>query len=204
MTKKEIAQQIKHKIREGKSQQEVFDEISALSYRNEEELANIVKYYPSIRLRKRNHKGNTILLILLALVVLVETFSVIFASFALGGASFTAILTGLLRPALLFLLMVLCSKYTARAHLYLSFINSFMVFKLFIHLITNRIDTGFLILAVIYVMVMIASIYMHKRLVLGYTRLKERYLNNEGQERMRYVYEFYDQPECHSETTATF
>jgi hypothetical protein len=64
--------------------------------------------------------------------------------------------------------------------------------KLFIHFISYRVDTGFLILAAICVMVMIASIYMHKKLVLGYTRLKERYLNNQGQELMRYVYEFHD------------
>ncbi len=70
MTKKEARQLAKQKIKEGKTQQQAFDEIKATSDRPAEEIADIVKAIPTLDARQKNKTLNYILIGLLALTIL--------------------------------------------------------------------------------------------------------------------------------------
>ena len=75
MTNKEIRKHATERIEEGKSRQEVFEELSETVKMAKDDLAKIIRFIPSLELRKKHKVAHVTLLILLGISVLFKMFA---------------------------------------------------------------------------------------------------------------------------------
>jgi len=189
MTKREVRKLVQLKIKEGKTQQQTFDEILELSDMPAEEIANIVKVIPTLASRQKNKIFNVILIVLLSLTVLSKIISGI-PIVLQNGLKWIPIL--FLLPIINVLLLWGVATYKANFHRFVAIFTILGILNSLSKIIGVPFNYLLLIDFSIYAVLIILGFYCQSKLTPGYDKMKERYLSNEGDTLIRDKFVFDD------------
>ena len=175
--RREIAKEACKLLKEGMPKQQAF-EVLVEQYKYSKDVAEILSKIPSLKRSKKYHFWNIVLLILLIILELHNFLN----------PSLSIIYYGLL-------IYVVATKMT-RYYFWiplLSFIAiTVVIYFLFSASTKIQLLTAFFVLA-IYLPAGLLSIWLAKKLCPSVTEKKEMYTNEEGENRMRLVYDFNDE-----------
>ena len=189
MTKREVRKLVQLKIKEGKTQQQTFDEILELSDMPAEEIANIVKVIPTLESRQKNKIFNVILIVLLSLTVLSKIISGI-PIVLQNGLKWIPIL--FLLPIINVLLLWGVATYKANFHRFVAIFTILGILNSLSKIIGVPFNYLLLIDFSIYAVLIILGFYSQSKLTPGYDKMKERYISNEGDTLIRDKFVFDD------------
>lgn len=189
MTKKEIRKLALQKIKEGKTQHKTFEELKGTSGIPSTELANIIKAIPTLALRNKYKILNDILIGLLGITFAFKIMTGILLIIE-NGVSWIPIL--FILPIINVFLLWGVATYSGSTH---RLVGVFGVLSL-----TNTISNlneGFLAFIDFGILVAIIGLgyYLQSKLTPGYRTIKEKYLNNQNQSRLRNKIVFNDREE---------
>ncbi|MBK9636569.1 MAG: hypothetical protein IPO63_01640 [Bacteroidetes bacterium] len=175
--RREIAKEARKLLKEGMPKQEVF-EVLVEQYKYSKDVATILSGIPSLKRSKRYHFWNIVLLIL---IIILELHNLLYPSLSI-------IWYGLL----IYIVATKMTRYYFWIPL-LSFIAiSVAIYFLFSATTKLQLFIGFFVLA-IYLPAGLLSIWLVKKLCPSVTEKKEMYTNEDGENRMKLVYDFNDE-----------
>jgi phosphate/sulfate permease len=175
---KKISNLAKELIKQGKQKQEVYEElVNEYKYRNQ--IADIVRYSPSIEKQKKYLIWNTIYLIFLSLITLLS----------------------LLNPTLGIIWLVLLVAIVALKKFKYYYWNTILgvitiisvIGLAFYHGANDGFESVVLLISVslpLALILIIGGVYLPKKLTPKYTERKEKYKDRNGKERIRIVHLF--------------
>lgn len=177
---------VRSKIESGAAPQQVYDELRGPGNTVDEKLADDVRYVPSLERRAKNRTGHYVLMGLLLVAAgwnlsawayvqkPVDLAMVLMAIFGLG------LLTALFAVA----------KYWRRAHAYASLLAFLEVMQS--RYLPQATDAAGLLPVLLLGATAVLAMWLQRELTPDYIKLKEKYRNAEGQERLREVVRFGD------------
>lgn len=188
MTNKQLLKEIDKQIKNGKSQQAIFDEMSLTSSLTNEDLANLISKTSPLPLRKKNKIWIHVAIIFFVLGIcstLIEIIGVI----ATNGFDIMLI-AYLIRIAFQVFIILKLLEFNNRIYRIILILFGFAFIKYLIEL--TQIEIGLVQLIDIGLLLgeFILIIYLKSTLFPGYEIEKETYYNQDNNYRMRYIYRF--------------
>lgn len=187
MTNRQQRKLVRAKIEAGASPQQVYDELHGAGNAADEELADLVRYVPTMERRAQYRRGEWVLIGLLCFAVAWK-FGVVVPAEALKswpsavfhsafGIGYAISLFGV-------------AKYWRKAHM----LAGLLAFMDVMRIRDEPGGTGGMDVAVILLFVVLAVLgfYLQRELTPAYIKLKEQYRNPEGQARLRELVRFGD------------
>lgn len=189
MTKRQLRKAAKKSILEGKSKQETFENLKISSKISNEELAKIIQITPSLEAREKFKTLNGILIGTLLITVLFKMLAGIPIVIE-NGIKWIPVL--FLLPIINILLLIGVATYSPNAHKLVGIFTIIGLFRGMGNIIGNDLD-GFIIFDLIIAAAMIGlGFYLNSKLTPEFSKSKELYQNDQGEDRMRYVIKFKD------------
>jgi len=189
MTKREAQKLVQQKIKEGKTQQQTFDEIIELSDIPAEEIAAIVKVIPTLDSRRKYKTLNVILIVLLSLTVLSKIISGI-PIILQNGITWIPVL--FLLPAINVLLLWGVATYKSNFHRFVAIFTILGILNSLSKIIGVPFNYLLLIDFAFYAALIILGFYCQGKLTPGYDKMKERYISSDGETLIRDKFVFDD------------
>jgi hypothetical protein len=187
MTNREQRKLVRTRIEAGASPQQVYDELHGPGNAADEQLADLVRYVPTLERRAQYRTGQWVLLGLVCFVVAWKLSLVISAAVEKDWSSvvFHSALAAGYATALFAV-----AKYWRKAHSLAGILAFLEVMQ--VHDRPAHVD-GMNLLVILLLGVLAAlSLYLQRKLTPDYIKLKEPYRNNEQQARLREVVRFGD------------
>ena len=187
MSKKEIRKIVKKNILDGKTKQEIFEELKETSYRSHQVLAKIIRKVPSLQAIKKYNPLNNILIVLLAIMILIKIAIGMFIIIE-SGFSFSIIVTNwfsflFILPIVDIFLLIGVATYSPNSHIYVAI----WAFYSISHIIKFE---RFLCLGLIAIIGL--GFYLNSKLYPKYLTVKKRYKDSHGLTRLKNVIKFED------------
>lgn len=189
MTRKELRKAAEQMVQAGMGRQQVFNELRVQSGLPEEKVAQVVRYVPSLESRERYMTAQAMLIGLLVLTIVIK----------LGIALLQVIQVGLAWTPFIFLLpliniALLYGVVTYRGRAY-HFVGLFAFFTLTRIVFDLNSSTSWFVWVDVAIAAALLGLgyFLNSKMVPGYQEVKEKYVNAEGQERLRNVIQFPDQ-----------
>ena len=189
MTKKEVRQLAKQKIKEGKTQQQTFEEIKETSDRPSEEIANIVKQIPTLAARQKNKTLNYVLIGLLALTILSKMLAGIPIALQDGIKSLPIIF---ILPIINILMLWGVSTYSVGAHRVTGFLSLLALLRSLGDILGKPFEPLVLVDLVLIGGMLFLGFYLNNKLTPGYDIVKEKYTDSQGRTKLRNKIKFED------------
>jgi hypothetical protein len=187
MTKKEARKAAKKSILDGKTKQETFETIKETSKLPTEDLAKIIQSIPSLKARQKYKTLNLVLIVLLSLTVLFKMLAGI-PIIIENGIKWVPVL--FILPIINILLLIGVYTYSPNSH---KWVAIFTILGL-LHSLSDILGQPFEPLILIDLTIAAGLIglgfYLNSKLCPDYLIVKERYQNNQGQDRLRNVIKF--------------
>lgn len=187
MTKKEARKAAKQSILNGKTKQETFEELKGTSKLPTEDLAKIIQTIPSLKVREKYRTLNIILIVLLSLTVLFKMLAGIPIIIENGIKWFPVLF---ILPIINILLLVGVATYSPSSHKFVAIFTIIGLLRSLGDLIGKPFEPFMLIDLSIAAGLIGLGFYLNSKLCPDYLTVKERYQNNQGQDRMRNVIKF--------------
>ena len=187
MTKRELRKSVKRSILDGKSKQEVFQELKETSKLPTEDLAKIIQSIPSLNARQKYKTLNIILIVLLSLTVLFK----MIAGFPIileNGIKWLPIL--FLLPIINILLLVGVVTYYPNSHKWVAIFTILSLLRSLSVIFGQPFEPFIIIDLVIAAGLIGLGFYLNSKLSPEYLTVKELYQNRQGQDRLRNVIKF--------------
>lgn len=182
VTKKDIRKLVLHKIEEGKSQQEIFEEIKQEVRNPAREIAQQVRSIATLDKRNNYKTAHAVLVILLAIIVLFKVLAGVFVVIE-NGIRWTPMIIAY--PFIYIIILYGVIKYRG---FYFKFAAAFLLFgnlKPLLQLFTEGFKP-MLVIDLIFVAVVVAlCIYLSKKMFPDFKAIKEKYTNSNGQNRLK-------------------
>lgn len=187
MTTREQRKLVRIKIEAGTSPQKVFDELHGPGNAADEQLADLVRYVPTMERRAQYRTGQWVLMVLLC-IALAWKFGVVVPAEALKGWP-SAVFHSAFGIGYAIALFAV-AKYWRKAHM----LAGLLAFMDIMRIHDEFGGTGGMDVAVILLFVVLAVLgfYLQRELTPAYIKLKEQYRNAEGQARLRELVRFGD------------
>lgn len=182
MTKKEVRKLAQQKIKEGKTQQQTFEEIKEESDRPAEEIAIIVKGIPTLAKRQKYKSLNSVLIGLLVLTIALKMNSGIPIVVEKGIKWFPIIF---ILPLINVFMLWGVSTFRASFHRFAAVLTMISVIRNLKHFLGESFEPMLILDLMIYGGIIFLGFYLQGKLTPGYATVKERYTNSEGQARLR-------------------
>lgn len=188
MPKNELRKQIRSKIEAGATPQQVYDELHGPGNAANEQLADLVRYVPTLERRAEYRTGQRVLMGLLCMAIAWKL-GVVVPTVAEQGRWPLAVFPAAF-GIIYAIALVAVAKYWRRAHT----LAGLLAFVDIMRINDKRAGMEGMDLPVILLFGVLAvlGIYLQRVLAPDYIKLKERYTNAEGQARLREVVRFGD------------
>jgi hypothetical protein len=188
-TKKEVRKFAKQSILEGKTKQDTFETLKVSSKMQTEELAKIIQAIPSIQARQKHKALNMILIGLLSLTVLLKMMAGIPIIIDNGIKWFPVLF---ILPIINILLLIGVVTYSQNSHKWVAIFTILGLLRSLSDILGQPFEPLILIDLTIAAGLIGLGFYLNAKLCPNYSTTKERYQNNQGQERLRNVIKFND------------
>ena len=189
MTKKEVTKSAKQSILEGKTKQETFESLKTSSKLSAEELAKIIQPIPSLQARQKYKTLQMILIGLLLLTILIKMTAGI-PIVIQNGIRWLPVL--FVFPIINILLLIGVANYMQSSHKFVAIFTLLSLVRSTNEFLGQPLDI-FMIIDLILIAGLIGlGFYLNAKLCPDYSIKKERYQNNQGQDRLRNVIQFND------------
>lgn len=189
MTKKEVRKAAKQSILECKTKQETFETLKATSKLPIEDLAKIIQTIPSLQARQKYKTQNMILIGLLSLTVLFKMMAGIPIIIENGIKWFPILL---ILPIINILLLIGVATYSQSIYKAVAFFTLFGLLRSLSDILGQPFEPLIIIDLSIAAGLIGLGFYLNSKLCPDYTIIKEKYQNNQGQDRLRNVIKFND------------
>ncbi|MBP8823270.1 MAG: hypothetical protein KBH07_06475 [Flavobacteriales bacterium] len=178
---------IRSKIEAGASPQQVYDELHGPGNAADEQLADLVRYVPTLERRAEYRTAQLVLLFLLALAIAWK--AGIVASAVLGEGWSSVVFNSALGIGYAIALLAV-AKYWRQAHS----LAGLLAFMDILHDNDQPGSSDGMVLPVILLFGVLAvlSLYLQRMLAPDYIKVKEPYVNADGQKRLKQVVRFGD------------
>jgi hypothetical protein len=183
MTTREKRKLIRAKIEAGASPQQVYDELHGPGNAADEKLADLVRFVPTPARRIQYRTAQWVLLVLLVLSALHWLVLAVAAAQVNAAAMFMAAAW----MAGYAVIIVAITAYWRKAHAWAGMISIWGFFRL-----RDAENLQSLLPLVLMGASAVLAIYLQRKLTPDYIKLKEKYTNSEGQERLREMVRFGD------------
>ena len=180
MTDKEIKRLAEQKIKEGKSRQETFDELQSVSSTPSTGLADIVKFFPSLELRKQYKIQQVVLVLLLVYSVIIKMISTL-PLIVEKGVSWLPLI--LIIPAITIFFTYAVITFKTQYYKWIAFISIWGILKSYTALMDGETFMYFQLGVTLFTAGL--SYFLYLKLASDYEIIKEPYRNNQGQNRLR-------------------
>jgi predicted RNase H-like HicB family nuclease len=187
MTKKEARKAAKQSILDGKTKQETFETLKETSKLPTEDLAKIIQSIPSLNARQKYKTLNVVLIVLLSLTVLFKMLSGIPIVIQNGIKWFPILF---ILPIINVLLLWGVATFSAGSHRFVAIFTILGLLRSLGDLIGKPFEPLMLIDLAIAAGLIGLGFYLNSKLCPDFLTVKERYQNNQGQDRMRNVIKF--------------
>ncbi len=185
-SKRAIRKTAEQQVLSGQSRQQVYEELRPSSGLPDEDLANIIRYIPSLEARKRHQAAQTALIGLLVLTVLLK----LLAAFGLVLMNGDKMLPWvLLMPAVNMVLAIGVAMHRGAAYKAVAVLTIIGLLQSTARIFSSPLWAILLELVLAAALIGL-SLFLLKRMVPDHTTVKERYINANGQERLRNVIRF--------------
>lgn len=187
MTTSEQRKQVRTKIEAGSSPQQVYDELHGPGNAANEELADLVRYVPTMERRTQFRTGHLVLMGLLCLAIAWK-FGVGVPAESHKGWAIAAfhVAYGIGYAVALFAV----AKYWRKAYSFAGLLAFIDVAQ--IHNQHSGTEGMGLVVMFLFVVLAVLAFYLQRELTPAYIKLKEKYRNSDGQERLRELVRFGD------------
>lgn len=189
ITKSEIRKQVLLKVKEGKSQQEIFEEIKQEVRNPAEEIAQQVRSIATLDKRNKYKTAHAILVILLSIVVLFKLLAGIFLVIE-KGISWSPMI--IFYPFIYFIILYGVINYKG---FYFKFAAVFLLVGILnplLKLFTEEFKPIIAIDIAFAAVIITLCYYLSKKMFPDFKKVKEKYSNNEGQTRLKLKITFND------------
>ena len=185
MTKKEVRKVVNNSILNGKTKQEIFEELKETSHRSHQDLAKIIRTVPSLQARTKYKQLNIILIVLLAITILGK---IAMGTSIISASGISIIIANwfsffFILPVVDIFLLIGVVTYSQNSHIYIAIWTFFCM---------SHIIQFERFLFVILVAIIGLGIFLNSKLYPKYQTVKERYKDSQGQTRIRNVIKFED------------
>lgn len=182
VTKKDIRKLVLHKIEEGKSQQEIFEEIKQEVRNPAREIAQQVRSIATLDKRNNYKTAHAVLVILLAIIVLFKVLTGVFVVIE-NGIRWTPMI--IVYPFIYIIILYGVIKYRG---FYFKFAAAFLLvgnLKPLLQLFTEGFKPMLVIDLIFAAVVVALCIYLSKKMFPDFKAIKEKYTNSNGQTRLK-------------------
>lgn len=182
VTKKDIRKLVLHKIEEGKSQQEIFEEIKQEVRNPAREIAQQVRSIATLDKRNNYKTAHAVLVILLAIIVLFKVLTGVFVVIE-NGIRWTPMIIAY--PFIYIIILYGVIKYRG---FYFKFAAAFLLvgnLKPLLQLFTEGFKPMLVIDLIFAAVVVALCIYLSKKMFPDFKAIKEKYTNSNGQNRLK-------------------
>lgn len=182
VTKKDIRKLVLHKIEEGKSQQEIFEEIKQEVRNPAREIAQQVRSIATLDKRNNYKTAHAVLVILLAVIVLFKVLAGVFVVIE-NGIRWTPMI--IVYPFIYIIILYGVIKYRG---FYFKFAAAFLLvgnLKPLLQLFTEGFKPMLVIDLIFAAVVVALCIYLSKKMFPDFKAIKEKYTNSNGQNRLK-------------------
>lgn len=182
VTKKDIRKLVLHKIEEGKSQQEIFEEIKQEVRNPAREIAQQVRSIATLDKRNNYKTAHAVLVILLAIIVLFKVLAGVFVVIE-NGIRWTPMI--IVYPFIYIIILYGVIKYREG---YFKFAAAFLLvgnLKPLLQLFTEGFKPMLVIDLIFAAVVVALCIYLSKKMFPDFKAIKEKYTNSNGQNRLK-------------------
>jgi hypothetical protein len=184
--KRAIRRSAEQMVRSGMSRQQVFDELNRTTGLATEQLADMVRFIPSMGARKRHGAAQTALIGLLVLTVLLK----LLAAFGLVLMNGDRMLPWvLLMPAVNMVIAIGVAMHRGATYKAVAALTIIGLLQSTARIFSSPMWAILLELVLAAALIGL-SLFLLKRMVPDHTTVKERYINANGQERLRNVIRF--------------
>lgn len=187
MTKRELRKAVKQSILDGKLKQEIFQELKDTSKNPPEDLAKIIQSIPSLTARQKYKILNSIFIGLLLLTILFKMMTGI-PIVIKNGIKWLPILFVL--PIINILLLIGVLTYSSNSHKWVAFFTILGLLRSFSDILGQPFVPLIIVDLTIAAGLIGLGFYLNYKLCPEYLTVKERYQNNQGQDKMRNVIKF--------------
>jgi len=189
MTKKEVRKAALQSILDGKTKQETFETLKETSKLPTEDLAKIIQSIPSLQARQKYKTLNMILIGLLSLTVLFKMMAGIPIIIENGIKWFPVLF---ILPIINILLLIGVATYSQSSHKWVAIFTIFGLLRSLSDILGQPFEPLIIIDLTIAAGLIGLGFYLNSKLCPDYSTVKERYQNNQGQDRLRNVIKFND------------
>jgi len=189
MTKKEVRKVANQSILNGKTKQEIFEELKETSYRSEIDLAKIIRKITSLQAKKRYKALNITFIVLFSLTIL---------SLMLAGISII-INNEIMRLPIIIIwltiyivLLIGVTRYNPKSYWWIAMCTILGLIRFLGVMLIEPFKPLSLIDLAIHIGVIWLGLYLHSKLFPAYLTVTERYQNSQGQVKLRNVIKFED------------
>lgn len=187
MKEREQRKRIRSKIEAGASPQQVYDELHGPYNAADEQLADLVRFVPTLAKRAEYRAAQWVLMGLLCFAVVWKFGAV---ATAVAGKDWPSVGYYSVFGIGYAVTLLAVAKYWRKAHSF----AGFLAFMEIMRFNEQRADAGGVSLPIILLFGVLAvlSLYLQRKLAPDYIKLKEQYRNAEGQARLRELVRFGD------------
>jgi predicted RNase H-like HicB family nuclease len=189
MTKKEVRKVVKQSILDGKTKQETFETLKETAKLPTEDLAKIIQSIPSLQARQKYKTLNMILIGLLSLTVLFKMMAGIPIIIENGIKWFPVLF---ILPIINILLLIGVATYSQSSHKWVAIFTILGLLRSLSDILGQPFEPLIIIDLTIAAGLIGLGFYLNSKLCPDYLTVKERYQNNQGQDRLRNVIKFND------------
>lgn len=190
MKKHELRNEAKKRIRAGLAKQEVFDELKNKAIISNEELAKYIQDIPSLAMREKYKTWQSLLIVLLVVTIV---FKLILALPFMTNGLVSGVLALLFVPLVNVLLLIGVVRYSTGAHKFVAVFTIISLLRVSSDFLNNPFEDIVVLLSVLIAGALIfIGFYLSSKLHPAYEMKREKYLNKDGESRMRYRYIFPD------------
>lgn len=189
MTKREARKIAKENILQGKTKQETFEMLKESSDLSAEDLAKIIQLIPSMQARKKYNALNVILIVLLSITILFKILAALPSFIGRDAIWFPLIF---LVPLINVLLLIGVVIYSAGSHKLVAILTILGLVRMVTNLSNIQFEPLMLIDFGMAAALIGLGFYLNAKLSPEYSKFKEYYQNDQGQDRMRMVIRFED------------
>ena len=189
MTKRELRKKAQDKIVEGKSRQQVFEEMKAEHATRIAEIVKIVRFMPSLATREKYKTYHILLLTFLGISIALKIVAVL-PMIIEHGINWLPVL--LLLPVINLLLIIMVASYNGQAYKLVAILSFIGVVRSLGELGKVAFDPWMLVGFGLAGALIGLGFFMHSKMVSEYQLVSESYTTAEGKEGVRKVYKFPD------------
>jgi len=182
MTKKQIRKLVLLKVKEGKSQQEIFEEIKQQVRKPANEIAQLVRNIATLKNRDKYKVPHAILVLLLSVIVLFKLIAGVLVVLENGWSWWPMIF---IYPFLNILITYGILTYKGAYFRFAIVLMSFGLIGILLRLFTDSFEPIVLIDVVIAASIIGLCLYLNKNMFPDFKTIKEKYNNTEGKTRLR-------------------